>query len=184
MIKNERQFQFTRVQVDRMLDTLGLLDKAQEHSDVHPLLKKAERDSLESQIQDLHEQLQVYEELKSGVRAVRPIESLEDVPKILVEARIAKGWSQKELADSLNLKQQQIQRYEATDYSSASLSRMMEIAAALDLASVGKAIEQKEVETPSMLVGRLVEVGFDRDFVLRRLLTKEVTQEESEGGDA
>jgi HTH-type transcriptional regulator / antitoxin HigA len=37
------------------------------------------------------------------------------------------------LADRLGLKEQQIQRYEATDYASASLARVIEISEALGL---------------------------------------------------
>ncbi|MBZ0187422.1 MAG: helix-turn-helix domain-containing protein [Candidatus Obscuribacterales bacterium] len=48
--------------------------------------------------------------------------------KWLIQARIARGLAQEDLAKLLNLKKQQIQSYEASDYASASLSRIMEIA--------------------------------------------------------
>ena len=41
------------------------------------------------------------------------------------------GFSQKDLAQRLGLKEQQIQRYEATGYASASLARIQEIIEAL-----------------------------------------------------
>ena len=44
---------------------------------------------------------------------------------------IAGARSQKELAERLGLKEHQIQLYEATDYGSASLTRLKEIAKAL-----------------------------------------------------
>ena len=50
-----------------------------------------------------------------------------DLPSILIKARIAQGLSQKELADRIGLKEQQIQRYEATDYASANLARIKEV---------------------------------------------------------
>ncbi|MBM4258372.1 MAG: helix-turn-helix transcriptional regulator [Deltaproteobacteria bacterium] len=41
--------------------------------------------------------------------------SLEELPKTLIQARIAGGLSQEDLATTLGLKPQQIQRYEATE---------------------------------------------------------------------
>ena len=48
-------------------------------------------------------------------------------------ARIARGLTQKDLARKLGVKEQQIQRYEETDYASASLSRLNEVIKALDI---------------------------------------------------
>ena len=53
------------------------------------------------------------------------------VPQDLIHARIASGLSQKELAERLGMPEQQIQRYEATDYESVSFARIMEIVEAL-----------------------------------------------------
>jgi transcriptional regulator with XRE-family HTH domain len=55
------------------------------------------------------------------------------LPRTLIQARIAAGLSQKELARRLGLKEQQIQRYEATDYASAKLSRLRAVMHALGI---------------------------------------------------
>ena len=55
-----------------------------------------------------------------------------------VEARIVAGLSQNDLAERLDLQEQQIQRYEATDYCSASLTRLKEIAKALGMNIAGE----------------------------------------------
>jgi HTH-type transcriptional regulator/antitoxin HigA len=60
-------------------------------------------------------------------------ESLDELPNVLIRARIARGLSQRELADALGLKEQQIQRYEAEQYASAALRRLIDIANALNL---------------------------------------------------
>ncbi len=52
---------------------------------------------------------------------------------MLVRARVAAGLSQKQLAQRLGLKAQQIQRYEATRYRTITLGRMLEVAEALGL---------------------------------------------------
>jgi ribosome-binding protein aMBF1 (putative translation factor) len=56
---------------------------------------------------------------------------LEAIADDLIKARIAAGMSQASLAKSLRLKPQQIQRYEASKYASASLSRVLEVARVL-----------------------------------------------------
>jgi HTH-type transcriptional regulator/antitoxin HigA len=77
--------------------------------------------------------LKTYESLRKSNRKSLPRTSLESLPRTLVEARIATGISQAELAERLGMKPQQIQRYEATSYSSASLSRVQQVARALGL---------------------------------------------------
>ena len=54
------------------------------------------------------------------------------LPETLIKARIARGMSQRELAERIGLKEQQIQRYEATNYSSASLSRIRAVVSGLN----------------------------------------------------
>ena len=78
-------------------------------------------------MEDLQREVEEYETLRSGKRKVLEIGSLEDLPRTLIQVRIAAGLSQKELAAKLGLKPQQIQRYEAMDYQSASLERINEI---------------------------------------------------------
>ena len=48
-------------------------------------------------------------------------------------ARIAAGLTQEDLAGRLGVKPQQIQRYEASDYQTASFARLLEIARVLNL---------------------------------------------------
>lgn len=66
---------------------------------------------------------------------------------MLIKGRIAAGLTQRQLADRLGLKEQQMQRYEATDYASASLARVSEVIAALG-------IEVKEAVVPPARASR------------------------------
>ena len=61
------------------------------------------------------------------------VPSFEALPLALIKARIALGLSQKELAERLGLKEQQIQRYEATEYATASLKRVKAVINALGI---------------------------------------------------
>ncbi|MBL8194203.1 MAG: helix-turn-helix domain-containing protein, partial [Blastocatellia bacterium] len=93
---------------------------------IHPLLQKAQEDALRSQLTELEEQIKEYQELKTGKTKLE-IKSLEDLPNLLIKARIAAGLTQKDLATRLGLKEQQIQRYEATEFASMNFSKLIQI---------------------------------------------------------
>ena len=126
MIKNERQYRITKTQAEKFAHALQELMTTPKRG-VHPVLHKAQIDALKSQLGDLQRELAEYETLRSGKRKVVALESLEELPKTLIQARIAAGLSQEDLAIKLGLKPQQIQRYEATEYRSASLERVNEV---------------------------------------------------------
>ena len=135
MIANETQYRLTRTQVARFEQALADLDRRSPDNTgvVHPLLRKAERDALESQLESLRSEVAEYESLRSGGRVSFSAESFEELPRVLIQARIAAGLTQKQLAGRLGLKEQQIQRYEATGYASASLARVTQVIQALGL---------------------------------------------------
>ena len=133
MIKNERQYRITKNQADRFSQTLANLKRRSRETGAgaHPLIAKAQADALRSQLSDLEEQLREYESLKAGNFEIGDLNVVAELPTTLVKARISQGLSQKDLAERLRLKEQQIQRYEATDYASASLTRIKEVVSAL-----------------------------------------------------
>ncbi len=132
MIKNERQYKFTKTQVERFERTLAeLSSRNPEDTGLHPLVAKAQEDAVSGQIVDLKEELQIYESMKAGSFSMEQLEVVSELSNMLIGARIAQGISQKELAERIGLKEQQIQRYEATDYASASLSRIREVVSGL-----------------------------------------------------
>lgn len=96
-------------------------------------LVQAELDGINSIIDELKHKIHEYESLKAGLITTLEAKSLQELPSILIRARIAKGLSQGQLAKRLGLKEQQIQRYESEEYASASLRRLTEVADALDL---------------------------------------------------
>ena len=134
MITNERQYRITRAQVEKFKEAIGAFDiKAATKQTNSKVLAKAELAAMQSEFEQLSKQLHEYETLKSGTVEVLKASTLEDLPSILVRARIAKGLSQRQLAKVIGLKEQQIQRYEAEQYASANLRRLSEVANALDL---------------------------------------------------
>ena len=132
MIKNERQYRITRAQADRFSEALRKLDaRGTDQSESHPRLLTVQKEALQSQLSDLEADIREYEALKAGDFAFEQLASISELPKLLIRARIASGLSQRALADRLGLKEQQIQRYEASDYASASFARIKGVVSAL-----------------------------------------------------
>lgn len=131
MIKNERQYRITRKEAEKFEQSLERFSR-EKHKSIHPKLVKAQREAIESQLASLRVEIKEYEALRRRKRKKVDAIALEQLPQMLIQARVAAGLTQKQLAEKLGLKEQQIQRYEATDYASASLSRVIEIARAID----------------------------------------------------
>jgi HTH-type transcriptional regulator/antitoxin HigA len=89
------------------------------------------RRSLITERNELNELLQAYHEAKHGKPEKLMARAGSDPGVLLVVARVARGWSQKELARRLFLPEQQIQRYEAENYRSISLGNLIRIARTL-----------------------------------------------------
>lgn len=131
-IENERDYRITGAWLRRFEQSLERLRTAP-LQDEHPKLRQARLDALKSQIEDLRQQMAEYEALREKQVRSTGVHSLEELPDALIKARIAAGLTQEQLAERLHLKKQQIQRYEATRYASASLERLIEIANALGI---------------------------------------------------
>ena len=156
MITNERQYKITSTQLKKLDEAIKTFDlKAVAKQTKSKILAKAELDALQSESENLSLQLKEYEILKSGTIEIFKASNLEELPSILIRARIAKGFSQRQLADALGLKEQQIQRYEAEEYASANLRRLAEVASALSLniseVAEFQTISQAEARRPAGL---------------------------------
>jgi len=166
MITNDVQYRTAKVQADRLERLVDELAKRPIPSDDGELRRKLEVAAVEGQLGELRSQLTEYDALREGHAPVGELSSLDDLPRLLVRARIASGLSQRLLAERLGLKEQQIQRYESSDYASASLSRLRQVAAAVGLADTHLPI--KDVDSGE-LIKQLVNLGLDRTVVRRRI---------------
>jgi ribosome-binding protein aMBF1 (putative translation factor) len=133
MITNERQYRITKSRLKRFEDDLAV--QAGERSDdtLDPRLRAAMREALASEANALRAQLGRYEQLRDGQITGRELDSLRDLPTALIEARIVAKLTQRALADRLSVAEQQVQRWEATNYAGISLDRLQDIADALGI---------------------------------------------------
>src|SRR5260221_14562884 len=102
MITNERQYKITKSEADRFKIALRNFKEIElVKQGVDPVIIAAQRSSLEQQLKDIESQIRDYEQLRSGrVRRLFPA-SITDIGQTLIEARIAQGLSQRELAARL-----------------------------------------------------------------------------------
>jgi ribosome-binding protein aMBF1 (putative translation factor) len=133
VIKNERQYRITQSWAAKFRASLEEFTTKTRPKNVPPKMWEAQRAGVQSQLRNLEEELREYERLKSGGPKTLELDSLDALPKLLIQARIAAGLTQEDLAARLGLKPQQIQRYEASDYQTASFARLLEIARVLNL---------------------------------------------------
>lgn len=179
MIKNSRQYRITRTQVERFEESLRALEATLD--DRSDELAKLQASAIRGQVEDLRAQLLEYDWLERERPTQLRFDSLSDVARLLIKARLARGMSQRELAELLGMKEQQIQRYEATDFESASFARILEIADALDLSFSGVAeIEQSRLSVTD-LFSSLAAVGLDRNLVVKRLVPEYIAGRISNG---
>lgn len=134
MIYSNKQYSISSAELKKLKTALAA---AEARETTQFWLKQAEIDAFKSQIAEIEAELSEYKLVKSGQISFSKTYALEELPRILVQARIAAGLSQTDLAHKLNMKPQQIQRYEATDYMGASLSRLIEVSRVLGVKTSG-----------------------------------------------
>ncbi len=139
MITNEVQLRATKAHLEKFVEAAANLE-ARFEKEKNKKLLTIQRDALRSQAEDLRVEIAEYEQLRSGSVSTLEAHSLGELATILIKARIARGWTQRQLADALGVAEQQVQRYEATAYRSASLARICNVAAALDIAVTERAV--------------------------------------------
>jgi hypothetical protein len=133
VITNERQYRITKAEVKKFERALADAEAAQPSTDLHPRLQRAMRDGLASQLHDLRREIEAFEALRGGRVRMLQLDSLDQLPDMLISGRIAAGVSQAALARRLGVAKQQVQRDEAARYATATFSRMVSVAHALGI---------------------------------------------------
>ena len=135
MILNERQCMITKAQIKKFQSAIENLKKKvpPEDNENEKLRHQSYLGSLNGQLEELLEQVEEYENLKA--RKIHRLEckSLEELPEALIKARIFRGLTQEQLAEILNVKEQQVQRDEANMYANSSFTKILKVQRALDI---------------------------------------------------
>ncbi|MEL6579273.1 MAG: helix-turn-helix transcriptional regulator [Cyanobacteria bacterium J06621_12] len=130
MIQNQHQYQVTQNKLKDLEQGLVELEKIKDT--LHPRQFLERRNGLSKSISTLQQEIEDYERLRQQQTSIK-IASIKELPLALIRARIAMGMTQKELAEKMGVKEQQVQRDEGNQYSSAGFRRIAEVADALEI---------------------------------------------------
>ncbi len=142
MIKNQKQYSYTQKLLTQFENNLAALEAKK--SEMNELDFEMDYYANLYQCNELKEEIIEYENIKNKRTKVLREKAIDDLYKVLIQTRIARGWSQSKLAEQLEIDQQQIQRYESSNYESASLARILDIIDVLELK-----IELKDIALPN-----------------------------------
>ena len=123
MIQNEHQYKVTKDEIDKLQLTI---DKLLKQQNIPSSQLAGMRNGFQTQIDRMQIELQAYDDLKAGKVEII-MGAIEDLPKVLIQKRISLGMTQKELAAKLGIKEQMVQRYEASGYESIGFARLAEV---------------------------------------------------------
>jgi HTH-type transcriptional regulator/antitoxin HipB len=140
LIQNERQYQVTRRQLNRLQSALTEAMSASVPADLPPVIREGHLNSIQFLMQDLEAEIAEYDRLRrlGPPAASTTLTSLADLPAALVRARIAQNLSQRQLAERLGVTAQRVQQDESAGYARASLERLRRVADALGVKLEGE----------------------------------------------
>jgi len=131
MILNERMYKITKAQAQKFRVAIAAAMAEGPPHGTHPKMHRGVIAGMQHQLKDLDADLEAYERLKSAAGKKRLSESIDQLGLLLIQARIARGLTQKQLGERLGLHMQKIQEYESTGYARASATRIREVLTAL-----------------------------------------------------
>lgn len=167
MIANERQYKITTSELKKFRESIerARAEGAQERD---PLIHAAMMAGMVSQANELEKSLERYTALKNGSITSREACDLSQIGVALIEARIGACLTQRDLAERVGRKEQQVQRWEATNYEGTSLRVVGEIIKALGVTVTGSTVRfasddstsagETAAEKHELLVGTKVKV--------------------------
>lgn len=131
MIRTDRELELAKKQLSKLQE---LYDIQMNDLKQKGLTADQAKDSLSASLtyaKQCQEEMELYEKLKKG--QLPPAEHFSTRGKYFVAARIARGMTQRELADRLGAKESAVSRDERNEYHGISMEKMDRLAAVLNL---------------------------------------------------
>jgi HTH-type transcriptional regulator / antitoxin HigA len=128
MIKSDAQRERTVAQIEGFRQALAKVEEGAPGKRF-----KAVRESYESMIRQLEQELHEYDQLKSGELPLPHVERLDQIAPFIAKIRIAKGISQTELARRLGVSKQVVSRYEENEFQTVAMTTLQEILDAIGI---------------------------------------------------
>ncbi|MEZ4742685.1 MAG: helix-turn-helix transcriptional regulator [Bdellovibrionota bacterium] len=129
MIKTDNEYLQSKKRLEEEMASIEEHKKKMKESGIKDSQIKLAIDPLLSFSLQLKEEIEEYDKLKKG--QFDPIENLYGIGRMLVAIRISKGLKQKDLAESLGVKESQISRDERNEYYGASIEKVQKVLEAM-----------------------------------------------------
>ena len=182
MIKNERELAVTRSWVERFEAAASKMGREAEEGGGDGLLA-VERAGLLNKAAEMRLEIAEYEALRSGSVPDTGAANPEELPEMLIKARIGLGMTQRELAERAGTSERQIREYERTDYESVGCARLLEVRAALSPGARPRRGGECGPDVDRAL-SRAAAAGLETRFVDRYIVGRGCGRGECVAGDA
>jgi ribosome-binding protein aMBF1 (putative translation factor) len=131
MLRNEVEYRNAKKRLENLRAEVEKRSLAEERET--PGNSRAVVEALNMKIDDIKREIAEYDDLKNGRVSEFEASDLDEFGEMVTKVRIARGWSQADLAEALGTHQQQVQRYERNDWQKINLWRLQEVVEALRL---------------------------------------------------
>ncbi|MBX2930868.1 MAG: hypothetical protein KF781_02845 [Chitinophagaceae bacterium] len=129
MIKNEKQYRVSKNKLKELHNKLNELKTNKKRTFSQNMVLA----SMQNIKEEIEGEIKAYENLKTSQKIQFKETSIEQLPQLLTEYKIANHLSNKEFSEQLNLKEQQLQRYEATGFRGVSFDKLVSFLNKTDL---------------------------------------------------
>ncbi|MDO8770846.1 MAG: XRE family transcriptional regulator [Burkholderiaceae bacterium] len=134
LISTDRQARELEAEIEQISQALSSEQTLKSIIDGLPELAiEGIRRSLATEKRELSKKLEAYRQAQNGDVELMKQQVGDDLGDLLIIARLAQNWKQKDLARKLGLQEQAIQRWESERYRSINLANYMKVARALSL---------------------------------------------------
>lgn len=162
MIKNGRERAVTRSWVAKLEDAVARMDPGPQGG--MDRILEAERTGMQSRADEMRRDVAEYDALVSGRMPAVDAGDLEGLPETLIKARICLGMTQRELAERMGMREDQVRRHEEAGYESAGCALLLEARAAL-LPGAAPAELRGGVPDEARIMSRIEAAGLGKRFV-------------------
>lgn len=130
-MKTEKEYELAKKQLEKLTELYETQLKDLKKKGLSDKEAKSSLSSSWTYAMQCKEEVELYEKLKNG--ELPPMEHFSSKGKYFVAARIAKGMTQRELAEKLGVKESAVSRDERNEYHGMSVQKMDKLADALNL---------------------------------------------------
>jgi HTH-type transcriptional regulator / antitoxin HipB len=130
MVENERQLMISK---GKVIELSEAIERINNNPKKDPLIKELLTASLIMAKEEIEQEILFYETLKKDKEGILKERLFSELPTLLTEYKIKSGLTQKEFAEQLGIKEQQLQRYEADNFKSVTFKNLLRFLDAIGL---------------------------------------------------